>query len=311
MIKFNELGLDVIELKEAFSNDYPEVVMRSLNMNVKHLVSKGLISQEISEKIIDKQFDHEDFRDFCLLQENLIKSHEQLLKEYEAKRLELVKLLNDTIIEHKIESRSYIDKDAVVLIKTFHFGYDEAKLYFGISQSDCEKLFERHGFISQFATLRMKKILTDFSESFIESDLYKLNITPVFYSKATRSYAIEFVLEIHINTLGSYSNLELIVPLKEIIEEAVSYYDERLPYHSEVVDVENIPTEIPKLIPVSPPLMTVPYEIKDTDIFSENDDDLAVENEENFDLSDDEISSDLDIEVDIDIDDVEIDIDLI
>ena len=233
MMKFNDLGLDVIQLKEALLSDYPAIVKRSLVMSVERLKEGGLIDEEIAHSLENDALSLEDFHQACLSKELLLKSKEDLIQAYEEKRMAISRYLNHTLEQHKIHSYSYIEQDSIVFVKTLYFGYSEATQYFGVTEGDCKKLFEPHGFIFQYTALRFPTVLKEFIETTPTSDLIILNSTPVFYVKESKSFAIDFIIEVKIETFEQYSNEELSTPIIETIEALSHYISEKIIYHEE------------------------------------------------------------------------------
>lgn len=233
MMKFNDLGLDVIQLKEALLSDYPAIVKRSLVMSVERLKEGGLIDEEIAYSLENDALSLEDFHQACLSKELLLKSKEDLIQAYEEKRMAISRYLNHTLEQHKIHSYSYIEQDSIVFVKTLYFGYSEATQYFGVTEDDCKKLFEPHGFIFQYTALRFPTVLKEFIEATPTSDLIILNSTPVFYVKESKSFAIDFIIEVKIETFEQYSNEELSTPIIETIEALSHYISEKIIYHEE------------------------------------------------------------------------------
>lgn len=233
MMKFNDLGNDVLQLKEAFLSDYPDIVRRSLVMSAERMKESGLITNETLVLLENNSITFDEFKTFCLKDENLLKSKETLIQAYEEKRIALSQLLNDTLEQHKIHSYSYLKKDSIVFVKTFYFGHEEAIQYFGFEKENCRKMFEPHGFIFQFTALRFPKVLKDFIKQSSPTTLFNLNSTPVFYVKEARSFAIDFILEIKIDTFEHYSNEELSAPIIEVVESIGDYVYKQIPYHEE------------------------------------------------------------------------------
>lgn len=233
MMKFNDLGNDVLQLKEALLSDYPDIVRRSLVSSAERMKESGLITNETLVLLENSSISFDEFKNFCLKDESLLKSKETLIQAYEEKRIALSQLLNETLEQHKIHSYSYLEKDSIVFVKTFYFGHEEGMKYFGFEREDCRKMFEPHGFVFQFTALRFPKVLKDFIEESSPTHLFNLNSTPVFYVKGCRSFAIDFVLEIKIDTFENHSNEELAQPIVEIVESIGDYVSNQIPYHEE------------------------------------------------------------------------------
>lgn len=238
MMKFNDLGNDVLQLKEALLSDYPDIVRRSLVSSAERMKESGLITNETLVLLENSSISFDEFKNFCLKDESLLKSKETLIQAYEEKRITLSQLLNETLEQHKIHSYSYLEKDSIVFVKTFYFGHEEGMKYFGFEREDCRKMFEPHGFVFQFTALRFPKVLKDFIEESSPTHLFNLNSTPVFYVKGCRSFAIDFVLEIKIDTFENHSNEELAQPIVEIVESIGDYVSSQIPYHEEFDSTE-------------------------------------------------------------------------
>ena len=238
MMKFNDLGIEVLQLKEALLSDYPDIVKRSLLMSVQRMKDLKIISDEIIAQLEREDVLYDEFKSFCLSDEALLKSKELLIQTYEEKRIALSRYLNDVLETHKIHSYSYLEQDSIVFVKTFYFGHEEATDYFGFEKSDCKKMFEPYGFIYQFTALRLRKVLQDFIAQFSPTDLFILNATPVFYVKKAESFAIDFVLEIKIETFEAYTNEELGTPMIEIIESLGGFVAGQIPYHERFNETE-------------------------------------------------------------------------
>lgn len=227
--KFNALGEEILALKEAINSPYPDIVLKSLVQTANQLLETEFIDANLHYLLTEPNLSYTDFVHHCAENEQLLKTQEELLQDYDKKRLALVEELNHELDDYELSSENYLDKECIMLVKTYSFGATEAKEYFGLTDTDCEPLMRRKGFIEKFAALRLKKILTDFlAEELWLIDLFNLSLTPVFFDDASKVYAIELLFEISVEALEERPNSLFAQPVREVLEKAQQYLDERL-----------------------------------------------------------------------------------
>ena len=230
MSKLNALGLELLDLKEATKQEYPEVAKRVLSQTIDDLLKNNVIDQETHYLLTEHAFATNDFKNFCLGKSNYCKSEEELLSLYEEKRVRLEESLQTCINEQQISVVNYLKDEQIMVVKTYRFGVEQVKQYFGINrEEDCDSLMGRRRFIERFVALRYPKILKGFiNKSSRPGGLFKLSNSAVYFDEETNEYAIELLFKIEIGTFEEVEISAFERPIGNMIERCNRWFTDHL-----------------------------------------------------------------------------------
>lgn len=233
MNKFNKIGMEVLEYKsELLKKDYPDLVRKALLGAVDQLQENKVIDVDVHYSLKDTDVKLEDFEKLLFEKPNLIKSAEELLKEYELTREVLDSKLRDLDL-FKIEkdlapvtTDSKVDKEQIHIITSFKVDSTFAADYFGKSDPDeLDVLMKRKGLVERFVLLRYNKMMNDFLSSQkeynpetgvveLEEGVWILSDT-VYFEPETNSYCSDFLIYLDIEKVEDEKNHERILKIAE------------------------------------------------------------------------------------------------
>ena len=233
MNKFNKIGMEVLEYKtELLKKDYPDLVRKALLGAVDQLQENKVIDVDVHYSLKDTDVKLDDFKKLLLEKPNLIKSAEELLKEYELTREVLDSKLRDLDL-FKIEkdlapvtTDSKVDKEQIHIITSFKVDSTFAADYFGKSDPDeLDVLMKRKGLVERFVLLRYNKMMNDFLSSQkeynpetgvveLEDGVWILSDT-VYFEPETNSYCSDFLIYLDIEKVEEEKNHERILKIAE------------------------------------------------------------------------------------------------
>jgi len=233
MNKFNKIGMEILEYKsELLKKDYPDLVRKALLGAVDQLQENKVIDVDVHYSLKDTDVKLDDFKKLLLEKPNLIKSAEELLKEYELTREVLDSKLRDLDL-FKIEkdlapvtTDSKVDKEQIHIITSFKVDSTFAADYFGKSDPDeLDVLMKRKGLVERFVLLRYNKMMNDFLSSQkeynpetgvveLEDGVWILSDT-VYFEPETNSYCSDFLIYLDIEKVEEEKNHERILKIAE------------------------------------------------------------------------------------------------
>lgn len=230
MSKLNALGLELLELKEAMASDYPAVVKKALNQTINDLLKNELIDQETHYLLTEPVFAFHDFKNLCLEKPAYCKSEEELMSLYEEKRVRLEEALQRCIKQQQVSVVNYIKDEQIMVVKTYHFGLNEVKKYFGIqNDEDCQSLMGRKRFVERFVALRYPKIMKGFVNQYRNPNQnFRLAHSSVYYDEECQDYAIELLFKIDIETFEEIEVSAFERPISKMIERCNQWFTDHL-----------------------------------------------------------------------------------
>lgn len=225
--------MEVLEYKtELLKKDYPDLVRKALLGAVDQLQENKVIDVDVHYSLKDTDVKLDDFKKLLLEKPNLIKSAEELLKEYELTREVLDSKLRDLDL-FKIEkdlapvtTDSKVDKEQIHIITSFKVDSTFAADYFGKSDPDeLDVLMKRKGLVERFVLLRYNKMMNDFLSSQkeynpetgvveLEDGVWILSDT-VYFEPETNSYCSDFLIYLDIEKVEEEKNHERILKIAE------------------------------------------------------------------------------------------------
>lgn len=232
MNKLNKVGCQMIEYKTELNKDYPTIVINSLLSMVDRLAADEIIDVDIHFALKEKDINIDSLKELLLTKDTFVKTHEELFVEYEEIRKKVNSLLDiEDDDDETIKTISSVSNEKIAITKEFVISEDFIKEYFYIeSDSDYESLIKRKGFIEKFAILRLEKIFRDFkSKENINSSLYELINSNVFFEAERNLYGIHLLFNIPIENLDDGSNISAIIQdIKQVIDNSIEYFNSRM-----------------------------------------------------------------------------------
>lgn len=217
MNKFNKIGMEILEYKkELTKKDYPELVRNALIGAVDQLQSNEVIDVDVHYSLKDSDISLDNFKELMLTKANLVKTAEELFKEYELTRevldaklhaLDLFKLEKDLA---PVITESKVEEEQIHIVSSFRIDSTFAAEYFGKSEPDeLDILMKRKGFVERFVVLRYNKMMNDFLSDHDNYDAetgsvemaegVHISASPVYYEPESNSYCSEFMIYVDIN----------------------------------------------------------------------------------------------------------------
>lgn len=233
MNKFNKIGMEVLEYKRELSKkDYPELVRKALISAIDQLQGNEVIDVDVHYSLKDTDVAIEAFKELLLSKKNMVKSKEELKKEYELTRevldnklrnMDLLKMEKDLA---PVITESKVDIEQIHIISSFRIDSAFAADYFGKSEPDeLDILMKRKGFVERFVVLRYNKMMNDFlsqHDSFdketgsaeVEEGIF-ISASPVYFEPESNSYCSEFMIYVDVETVEDETEHERILAVAE------------------------------------------------------------------------------------------------
>lgn len=242
MNKFNKVGMEVLEYKEELSKrDYPELVRNALLSAIDSLHSNEVIDVDVHYSLKDVEVTLDDFKELLLTKVNLVKTAEELFKEFELTRqvldaklreLDLFKLEKDLA---PVMTESRVEDEQIHIVSSFRIDTTFAADYFGKTEpSELDILMKRKGFVERFVVLRYNKMMTDFLQEHenydetsgsveVEEGIF-ISASPVYYEPESKSYCSEFMIYVNVEMVEDEGEHERILNVaKEEIKRVNDY----------------------------------------------------------------------------------------
>lgn len=195
MNKINKTGEKILQYKEEYLKDYPDVMKEAILIALEHLN----VTSEVRTMVENVQYSRKHIQDYLLSEKLHLKSNEELREEY----LCLKKRLEDLIDLHGIEDVSAeidIEKEKLIIQKTFLIDDTFVMDYFSVNEDDLVKLMKKGGFVEIFVSLRLSKVLKDIiSDCAPGMSFVTLNYSLPYLNKGGGGYSIDLNMSIHID----------------------------------------------------------------------------------------------------------------
>lgn len=232
MNKYNKIGMEVLGYKEELLNpNYPTLVRKALLSAVDALQTNEIIDVDVHFSMKDNAISIATFEQLLLEKPKLIKTGEELFKEYESIR-EIFdgKLRKCSVFEQEkdlaiVTTESKVDIEQIHIISTFKIDADFAADYFGKRDAELDSLMKRKGFVERFTVLRYNKMMGDFlykQEGYNEEtgkvdviDGVSICATPVFFAPEQETYCSEFMIYVDINMIEDETTHDEIMEIAE------------------------------------------------------------------------------------------------
>jgi len=229
MNRINKQGIELLQYKQELEQNYPELVKKSMYIALEQMVESDVIDLDTYTTIKNEDLDHSDFEEYLMQKRAFIKTHEEILAEFDIVRKELDDILETQNLTH-LFTESLVDKDAISVTRKFTLGEDFTTDYFGVKEEDLLRLMKRKGFVEKFAVLRLTKILQDAQETLTyPKEWFTIDESLVYFDKDENGYSIDFVLEIPIEHIEDKTNhVAICEEVKKITRVVEEFYDTRM-----------------------------------------------------------------------------------
>jgi len=200
MQKFNQLGLELVSMKDELLNEsHSEIVRKALLFQAENMTETKHIDVDTHLALTNHTLTKEDFRLFLMEKPNYLKTLEELRGEYDLLREQILEKVKTDVV---LESASHVELESISFVQTYELDLDWVKSYFHVKESDIPLLVKEKGFIAKFAVLRLPKVLDEFLESKMgDSQLVSVNRAEHVYLNAeTSSYCMDLDYTIKIDT---------------------------------------------------------------------------------------------------------------
>lgn len=225
--------MQVIEYKkELLKKDYPDIVRGALLSAVDQLQVNEVIDVDVHYAIKSEEVNLTGFEELVLTKTNMIKTPEELFKEYELTReildeklhaLELFKIEKDL---SPVTTESKVNEEQIHIISSFRIDSSFAAEFFGKSEpEELNILMKRKGFVERFVVLRYNKMMNDFLAGHENYDAgtgsveiskgIVISASPVYYEPESNSYCSEFMIYIDVDLVVDEEEHEKILDIAQ------------------------------------------------------------------------------------------------
>lgn len=229
MNKINETGMKLIEFKNEFSKDYPDIVRDSLVLSLQKMIESGEIDKDTLNFVTNNNNNKKMFMEYLVARKEYLKSPEEMKKEYEIYRKKLEELIEMYQI-NDLETEIAVEKDAILAVRTFSIDGEFVMDYFGVREKDLMKLMKKGGFVEVFVSLRLARVLSliidDCSPGM--SHIQMKNSLP-YVSENGDGYNIDLLMEINVDDFTKTEWRDRILgEVKEVTERAGTAFFQKM-----------------------------------------------------------------------------------
>lgn len=227
MIRYNEIGQQLLDYKTELLKDYPALVYDALITSLTKIKEDDIIDYDAFTTVTNNSITMEEMKAYIVTHKRYMKTAQEMEGEFEELRKKLDEKISEIPELEDVYSENNIKQNAIEIKRKFSI--DEACVmnYFGVNSDGAVDLMKKRGFVEKFAALRLAKILKDFSEQLVyQTDLFKIDNSPVFCTP--EEYAIEYEFIINIEDIESWDNIdEILQEINRIKQQVDTYYTER------------------------------------------------------------------------------------
>lgn len=229
--RINEKGTQLIQYKEELLKDYPQIVRDSLVLALEQMVENEVVDLDTFNIMVDKSINTDTFREYLLSKPTFSKTEEEIFKEFEIIREELMKKLEANEMEDMF-TESVPEKDVIVISKKFCIGEAFTMKYFGVEEKDLLKLMKRRGFVEKFAVLRLTAIFNNVIKLIpMHDNLFKTDVSLVYFDKDENGYSIDLFYEVDIKHFEKEEKIQTIIDsIKDSKLKAEEIYNQKTLY---------------------------------------------------------------------------------
>lgn len=199
MQKLNQLGLELISMKQELMNDkHSDIVRKALLFQVENMTENKLIEVDTQVELTNEKMLLDEFRLYLMEKPSYMKTAEELRGEYDAIRESITEKMNTEV---NLESFSNVQDETITFIQTFELDLEWVKRYFAVKESDIPRLVKENGFVAKFAVLRLLKLVDDFMASNMSENDYVdvKRDNNVYMNVETSSYCLDLIYTVSID----------------------------------------------------------------------------------------------------------------
>lgn len=191
MQKFNQLGLELVSMKDELLNEnHSEIVRKALLFQAENMTETKHIDVDTHLALTNHTLTKDDFHLFLMEKPNYLKTLEELRGEYDLLREQLLEKISTEVV---LDSASNVEHETISFVQTYELDLDWVKSYFHVKESDIPLLVKEKGFIAKFAVLRLPKVMDEFIETEMGENLHVVvsRAEHVYLNAETSSYCMD------------------------------------------------------------------------------------------------------------------------
>lgn len=225
----NQTGLKLIEFKDEFGKDYPDIVKDSLTIALRKMVESGEIDRDAFDVVTSSNSNRKMFIEYLQSRKEYCKTPAELRKEFEKFRMQLDELLAGLSV-NDITTEVAPEKQALLAIKTFSMDSEFVMDYFGVAEKDLLKLMKKGGFVEVFVSLRLSRVLSYILEDCSPGMSHiRLAYSLPYLSSTGDGYNIDLMMEVNVDDFLQVEWRERILSeIKEVSERAGTVFFQKM-----------------------------------------------------------------------------------
>lgn len=211
MRKINKVGEELVEFYRELRKDYPELVKKSLVNTLQQMLNNDVIDLSTFDLLKSENLDEGSFLSLLMENRRYIKSESELLKESEAIRDNLNKILKAENLTG-LFTESHIEDDEIYVCKTFTIDENFVMNFFGVGESEIPRLMSRKGFVETFVALRLVKVLLEIiKEATRTVEKISIGNSLAYVDETDTRYNIDLVMRVSLEDLTKETEKESVL----------------------------------------------------------------------------------------------------
>lgn len=211
MRKINKVGEELVEFYRELRKDYPELVKKSLVNTLQQMLKNDVIDLGTFDLLKSENLNEESFLSLLMENKRYVKSESELLKESEAIRENLNKILSAENLT-KLFTESHIEDDEIYVCKTFTIDENFVMEFFGVSETEIPRLMSRKGFVETFVALRLVKVILEIiRETSRTVEKISIGNSLAYVDETDTRYNIDLVMRVSLEDLTKETEKERVL----------------------------------------------------------------------------------------------------
>lgn len=211
MRKINKVGEELVEFYRELRKDYPELVKKSLVNTLQQMLNNDVIDLSTFDLLKSENLNEESFLSLLMENKRYVKSESELLKESEAIRENLNKILSAENLT-KLFTESHIEDDEIYVCKTFTIDENFVMEFFGVSETEIPRLMSRKGFVETFVALRLVKVILEIiRETSRTVEKISIGNSLAYVDETDTRYNIDLVMRVSLEDLTKETEKERVL----------------------------------------------------------------------------------------------------
>lgn len=211
MRKINKVGEELVEFYRELRKDYPELVKKSLVNTLQQMLKNDVIDLGTFDLLKSENLNEESFLSLLMENKRYVKSESELLKESEAIRENLNKILSAENLT-KLFTESHIEDDEIYVCKTFTIDENFVMEFFGVGETEIPRLMSRKGFVETFVALRLVKVILEIiRETSRTVEKISIGNSLAYVDETDTRYNIDLVMRVSLEDLTKETEKERVL----------------------------------------------------------------------------------------------------